>query len=370
MRTFAAILLLLLMTGGCGPVGPRYAKLDSSKAKALDLVLVGGGSRVCATAPAAHLQAVVTTTDGKRLETWTPDQERKGKLPLDTLKLSTSYGTIDEEGGLELGQDVLPLLERSIDVTAALADRPEISDSLQLTATFDCGGVVNVSGEDGGPGNPGFRGGTGAAGHQGARGRRGHDGPVVEVALGYLSSKSLGRLVIMRVDEPAEGKTVARMLVTARAGKRFVVIARGGAGGRGGRGGRGGPGSPGRSGGSGRGGNGGDGGHGGRGGNGGNGGDGGRVVIRYDARYPELETMVAVVTVGGAGGAAGPGGEAGPGGPGGSGARGGTPGGDGMSGPPGVAGQPGRDGPPASFVPTPVSELFADELASGLPILR
>jgi len=390
MRTCSAIPWLLLLAGGCGPVGPRYAKLDASKAKALDLVLVGGGSSFCATGDPPQLEAGVTTADGKRLETWSRGQRRDGTLEFDAFELSASLGVIDKEGVLRVGRDPFALLDRTIDVTAAVAGRPEISDSLRLTPTFDCGGVVNVSGDPGSGGYPGQAGVTGRVGQSGDSSRQATDGepggdgqdggqggpgqhaPAVEVALGYATSKTHGRLVVMRVDVPSRGGTAAHMLVNPRAGKRFVVVARGGAGGVGGSGGGGGAGGAGGSNNVDDGGNGGDGGRGGRGGDGGDGGDGGRVVVHYDARYPELQTMVAVVSAGGDGGAAGYGGSAGPAGTGGSSASGraGTTGRAGVSGPPGVAGRQGRDGPQPSFTPVAAGELFSAELASGLPILH
>ena len=85
------------------------------------------------------------------------------------------------------------------------------------------------------------------------------------------------------------------------------------------------------------------------GGLGGDGGNGGRVLVRVDARHPELRAVVAVVS------------------PGGNGGRGGSN--DDYSGSSASAGRAGRPGPPARFENDEPAVMFKDEIEVGVPIL-
>lgn len=373
--------------------GPRYATLDAKQAAALDLILVGGGTTFCVHGGAPQLKAVVTLSDGKRLETWSHGQNRDGTIDFENLELSASFGLVDRAGQVQVGGDPFAVMDRELEIAAAIAGRTEVNDSLTLRPTFDCGAVIDVSaaagpaGLSGASGRAGRAGGSGDSsreatdgesggdGQDGGDGGRGDDGPAIEVAVGYVESQVHGRLALVRVGAPSRGGAVRYLLLNPRAGKRFVISARGGPGGYGGAGGAGGAGGPGGSNNvqdAGDGGHGGDGGDGGRGGNGGDGGDGGQVVVRFDARSPELQGLVAVVTAGGAAGGAGSGGYAGGAGTGGSSASGkrGTNGRAGVAGQPGVAGRAGRDGPAPEYAADDSKRLFSVELARGLPIVN
>jgi hypothetical protein len=371
--------------GGCPPAGPKFAKLDTQKATAVDLILVGGGDSFCVHGDAAQLKAVVTLADGRRLETWSFGTSRDGKLPFDQFEWGTSYGAVDQQGQLTVGRDPFALMDVEVVVKVRVVDRPELTDEVKVTPTFDCGGVVDLSGTGGQhgisgaygrAGRPGQSGDSTRAATDGESGGHGQDGgdagrgeraPDATAAVGYVTSRTRGRLVMVRVGQGSY------LLVDPAAGKRVVVVARGGAGGDGGSGGNGGSGGTGGSNNivdGGDGGHGGDGGDGGRGGNGADGGEGGQVVVYFDQRYPELEQMVAVINNGGGGGSAGGGGYAGQAGPGGSSASGkrGTAGRQGVSGQAGVPGRGGPNGPAAEYIRATRDQLFASEIAAGLPI--
>jgi hypothetical protein len=155
----------------------------------------------------------------------------------------------------------------------------------------------------------------------------------------------------------------------------IVIQALGGAGGEGGSGGSGGNGGSG--GGGNPGGQGGSGGQGGNGGRGGTGGPGGSIDFVFDARFPELASVIKLDVSGGTGGEAGASGHGGSAGSGGSGmtptgATQSTPGGqrgnDGPNGAPGSAGQKGPDGH-ASAHAGRVGDQFAN-LTGGVSLLE
>ncbi len=379
-------LFALLAAGGCFPQTPHLARLDAKKATAVDLILVGGSSSFCFYGRPAQMKAVVTLEDGKKVETWSSGTSREGKLGFDAFEWSSTYGVIDGQGLLRVPADPFAILEREIEVTVRVADRPELTSSVSVSPTFDCGAVLDMcgaNGESGRSGSPGRagRGGqsgdssrqatdgeNGGNGQDGGNGGPGGPGPRVEAVAGLVDSPRQGRLVLVRV-----GNHYA--LTDPRAGKPIVVVASGGAGGSGGRGGNGGNGGFGGSNnieGGGDGGNGGDGGDGGRGGAGGDGGDGGSIVLYYDRNHPELADLVALSTEGGPGGSGGFGGYGGSPGPGGSSASGtkGTGGRSGVSGESGPSGRPGRAGGRAERVAAPLERLFGDEIAAGIPLVR
>ncbi|HUH03380.1 MAG TPA: hypothetical protein VML75_15390 [Kofleriaceae bacterium] len=377
-------LVALVLLGGCPPSGPQFATLDTGQANAVDLILVGGGDSFCVHGDTPQLKAVVTLADGRKLETWSFGSGRDGKLPFDQFEWGSSFGAIDSDGRLTVGRDPFALMEIEVVVKVRVADRPELTDEVRVTPTFDCGGVVDLRGSPGQHGRGGSHGRAGRPGQSGDSSRSATDGesgghgqdggdagrgeraPDGSAAVGYVTSKRWGRLVLVRVGH-------AYLLVDPRAGKRVVVVAQGGSGGGGGSGGSGGQGGGGGSNnieGGGDGGNGGDGGDGGRGGNGADGGEGGFVAVYYDARYEELRDMVAVLNGGGAGGNAGAGGYAGHAGMGGSSASGkrGTNGRQGVAGQPGVPGRAGPSGPAPEYRAATRDQLFSAEIAAGLPI--
>ena len=377
--------IVALLLCSCLPRGPALARLDAKKASAVDLIMVGGVRSFCVHGQPAQVKAVVTLEDGKKIETWSQGQSRDGKLGFDAFEWSASYGMVDDSGRLRIANDPFAVMERQVEITVRVADRPELTSSATLAPTFDCGAVANVCGDSGrmgragGPGRMGRPGQSGDSsrqatnGEHGGNGQDGGDGgpggagPVVEIAVGLVESTAQGRLLVVKVG----GRY---FLADPEAGQRIMVVASGGAGGSGGSGGSGGAGGSGGSNNiqdAGDGGHGGDGGDGGRGGNGGDGGDGGAITVYYDARFPELKEILALSTAGGSGGMGGFAGSAGGPGPGGSSASGtrGSSGRTGLAGESGGSGRAGRAGSAPQFVAARVTDLFADEIARGIPIV-
>jgi hypothetical protein len=229
--------------------------------------------------------------------------------------------------------------------------QPAIVGEVALTPTYDCGAIAEFTGDHGRSGSDGRQGATGSSGSSassdtsragdGGRGGTGGDagdggpggpGPAVMAAVGMLNSASGPRAVVRlsRVNGP-----VLRYYVIEPGRAQVNLVARGGNGGRAGSGGAGGNGGPGGSN-SGTGGSGSTGPSGSRGRDGrpGDGGDGGAIIVYYDRKHPELAQLIAPDTRGGDGG------------------------------------RPGRDGAAPVFQPVDVNQLFASELARGIPIAR
>jgi hypothetical protein len=381
MRTLLAVLAL----GACVTPysGPRLATFDPAQAKAVDLIAVGGARAVCPNGPPPQLKAVITLTDGRRLETWQSGESQEGRLGFDAFEWSASPGSVNQSGLLVLPPDPFALVDRTIAVTARVAGKPELESQLELTTRWDCGGHADARGPAGQSGQSGWSGSSGAAGRSGdatnaagdgSPGEHGQDGgdggpgqpgPAVEVALALVATQASGQLVLVRVGS-------AHFLFDPK-GEKFHVAADGGGGGSGGSGGSGGAGGPGGSNsvqGGGDGGRGGDGGNGGNGGRGGDGADGGSIHVRHDRRHPELLDRVTYSNGGGPGGSGGNGGFAGSAGSGGSSASGrkGVDGRAGQSGQSGSTGRSGRGGGPAEVQAADVRALFAEEIERGLPI--
>lgn len=395
------------LAAGCGPVGPKPARLDASKATAIQVATVGGGLRFCPGGEAPQLEVAVTTTDGKRLDTWSRGEGRDGKLPFNVFEYTTSWGQIDGDGFVRLPDDSIAAIGRTVTVEVRVAERPDLVGQLALEPDLGCGGTLGGvgpagssgwSGDSGQSGRPGANSDTsdGTAGERGADGGPGSDGgpggagPRVTAALAYVDAPTGQRLVVLRTWVGGAASTT----VFDPAGERWAVIAFGGDGGGGGSGGRGGSGG---SGGNGRyatsssssgsgsgsgsssgsagtpgtnGGPGGDGGRGGDGGNGGDGGLGGSIELIYDAAFPDLVDRVILDTRGGRGGAAGWAGDGGSGGSGGSGERRGYDGRSGQGGRTGVGGRDGGPGTRPTSAPGDVRRLFADLAERGLVISR
>jgi hypothetical protein len=299
---------------------------------------------------------------------------------------------------LQLPRDPLPWFDEPIRVGARVVARRELAGETTLRPRFDCGGTVDL------------RGAGGARGGEAEHGGPGEPGPEVHVALAYVDTRHSGRLVLVRVQRGRE-QPEFHIVDPRHPEAPFVIDARGGAGGRGGQGVTGVGGSAGVDGSNGTDGvdcadgtsgqagtDGHPGGPGGPGGNGGPGGRGGRVIVHYDARFPELPARIQVRVEGGEAGDAGPGGTGGRGGRGGRGGKAGkggasavtstgssggaaacngsdgsngTDGANGLDGRPGPAGEPGLPGPPGESheAPADVTELFADEIKRGIPIV-
>lgn len=372
--------------------GPGYQKLEVDKIQSVVVAIEDPEQRFCAYAPVA-LRALVTYNDGKEARSQMPGENQRERLRTSEFQWTSTHGAVDDAAVLRLSHDPLAWLDKPIRVSARVTARPEMIGERELAPRFDCGGTLDVRGA------PGARGGELEDGGPGA------PGPVVDVSLAYLDS-ARGRLVLVRVTR--ERESPEHFVIDAtHAQKPFVIDARGGAGGRGGQGMAGAygypgtpgapgvdgptgppgpdgarceaatPGTPGTAG--------GPGGPGGPGRHGGAGGPGGRATLRYDGRFPELATHVQIRVEAGAAGESGAGGPGGRGGIGGAGGHGGKlpvgcpgsyaeSGANGPNGADGPAGQPGFRGPEGPTgtlerAPADVAQLFADEIARGVPIV-
>ena len=386
-RLTIAIILGAAMSASCGP---KYTKLKLENIQTISITTRDGSGSFCAYSRAA-LRAVVTYKDGKQAQTRLPSERQRGRLRVAEFEWSVSHGTINDEAVLRLPDKPLDWFGRPIRVSAHVIQRPELAGEATLIPRFDCNLAVDA------------RGAEGARGGEAESGGPGEDGSNAEVALAYVKNLYGARLVLLRMNAP--NKPPIHYLFDPGRGARFVVDARGGRGGRGGQGTVGTWGLPGQDGqdapltptsvgcadgasgqpGS----DGAPGGPGGPGANGGRGGDGGHVVIRYDARFPELSSAIRVRVEGGDAGPAGP---AGLGGAGGAGGKGGTgakainevgaqceakDGTDGENGKPGLSGRQGPAGQPGTpggsgrtqAMPANVTALFADEIKRGIPIV-
>lgn len=395
----APIALLFALSGACGPVGPKPARLDASKATAIEVTTVGGARAFCPGGESLQLEVAVSTTDGKRLDTWSAGEGRDGKLPFNVFEYTTSWGQIDGDGYVRLPDDSIAAIGRTVTVEVRVPERPDLVGQVALTPNFGCGGNLGALGTGGASGHGGEHGYEGRAGAAGSRDRHGGDGerggdggpgsdggpggpgPRVEAALAMVVAPTGERFAVLRTFADGGQSTV----VFDPAGERWGVLALGGSGGSGGSGGGGGRGGAGGHGwrpsssssdadaqperGT-DGGNGGDGGRGGDGGNGGDGGPGGSIELIYDASFPGLADRVYLDTRGGDGGNGGWAGQGGAGGAAGDGERRGR---DGHGGHEGRGGTPGRAGSPgARPVATAgdVSAVFADLAARGLTLAK
>ncbi|HVK74500.1 MAG TPA: hypothetical protein VM734_14310, partial [Kofleriaceae bacterium] len=246
----------LVAAAGCGPAGPRPARLDASKATAIHVATVGGATRYCAGSDGPQLDVVVTTSDGKRLDTWSQGESRDGKLPFNTFEWTASWGQVDGDGFVRLPDDAIAAIGRPVTVEVRVAERPDLVGAVELVPDFGCGGTFGASGTSGASGysgDDGAYGRDGAAGDETRAGGRGEDGgdagdgddgspggpgPRVEAAVAYVDTADGRRLAVLRV---WSGGTV-ETTVFDPAGQPWAVAAYGGAGGSGGRGGRGGAG--------------------------------------------------------------------------------------------------------------------------------
>ncbi len=353
--TVLGLSVCAVFLGGCGP---KYSKLKTKSAKEIKLDLAAGGLWYCARHLPPQLRVQVRYENGEVVKTWQRNQPRRGTLKFKNFQWRTNFGEVDiSRGVLRLPADHLAWMNKPAKVAVKIPGRDDLQTEALLRPRYDCGGTVYVQGDDGSHGSRGTDGGAGA------------DGPDVDVALAYVANNDK-RLIVVRVR--SSNLSEPRTFLTSATPKNFFYVdASGGDGGIGGMGQAGYNGKDGKSGVRGRC-NGQDGYEGGPGGNGSNGGNGGNIVVRYDAAHPELPTLVRFVANGGKPGQAGTGGNGGSGGYGGKGCRNGLNGRKGRRGPDGVDGQPGYGGQPGSIreVPTPVGQLFPEEIKRGVIIVR
>ena len=303
----------------------------------------------CVGGTGPQLTVTATVGGGEQMRTSEPSRggspSTQGELEHSEFQWMSSGGRVDRYGRFIATQDPLTTIGKPVLVRVAVPDRQDVAAVIQLVPRYDCGTAIDLSGTSGSSGSNGSDGSSGSDGRwgnpagdgsdasDGRNGDSGEAGPVVDVALGLISSP-IGPLAIARVT-PLLG--TPRYALMAIDHGWLSIIARGGAGGHGGRGGRGGDGgrywqphhpgllapvrSDGRDGGS------------GRDGRDAAGGPGGTVTVHYDAAHPELLQLVEADTHGGSGSPDGP------------------------------------DGPPMRMAPEAAGLLFAKELARGLPIV-
>jgi hypothetical protein len=306
------------------------------------------------------LSLAVVLDDGSRLESWGESYERQGKIDPASFTFETESGEMRGET-LWLWNNVFEGMQSGYAVTVSLSADPSKTTTLTAEPVYDClhgagsSGARGSDGQDGADGDDVPRispyGGTqtGGDGANGSDGRDGSDGPDVVAHAGFISTPYYDKLLII--------KATAGDQVTWYVGppdQSATVWADGGHGGDGGDGGDGGTGSTVTSGDSGTPGGGGDGGNG---ANGGNGGDGGSLTILYDARHPELATLVVGSTGGGGAGDGGSYGYGGDGGVEGS-SNYGPKGNDGSR---GERGSQGAGGAKARIEGAPASKLFSGD---------
>ncbi|WP_394835658.1 hypothetical protein [Pendulispora rubella] len=287
------------------------------------------------------------------------EAKKEARTSLD-VAFRSRQGAFDENGFFTPHTGLRPTIAAPYEITAEFGPRPaEFSFVASYKPDYACirtaghGGALGTRGSDGddgargsagsdggtyGDGRPGDAGGRGRSGDSGADGAA---GPHIVAYTTFVATPFYEKLLAVKLEGDVED------FVLAPADRVLVLDASGGAGGAGGAGGHGGSGGKGGNGGlrNGNGGDGGNGGAGGDGGNGGRGGAGGLLEIVYDARFPELLSLLSADVSGGRGGAAGNSGPGGNLGFGGSGrftsGQWGIRGGEGRTGDPGKAGAPG-----------------------------
>ena len=109
-------LLLTVIGVACGPAGPRPARRDACKATALEVTTAAGARRFCPGGESPQLAVAVTTTDGKRLDTWSPGETRDGKLPFNVFEYTVSWGKVDGDGFVRLPDDPIAAIGRVVKV--------------------------------------------------------------------------------------------------------------------------------------------------------------------------------------------------------------------------------------------------------------
>ena len=346
--------------------GACAVNMDNWKLTKMDPSLRREGEAIC---PRSEVQIKVYTEvehrkkpgKTKALETWegkarTLGFGKVGRIDFKEFVFSSDQGTIDENGFFQPNPDVMVSAGGGFAITTAYkADaafyktreyRPEYSclQSAGLAGGAGMGGDSGTSGAQGASGSSGAsdkaggQGSNGTAGGPGSNGGDGQTGPNIQVYATLVKTPFHERLALVKITGDVEDT------VLVHPDRPFTVHASGGPGGGGGSGGSGGSGGRGGSGNPG--GAGGNGGVGGGGGVGGNGGSGGAIQFDYDAKFPELATLVVLDVAGGSGGGPGSAGAAGSRGSGGSATgEGAKAGPDGAAGSAGSAGQAGASGP-------------------------
>jgi hypothetical protein len=393
MSWLALGLVPAMLLGGC----PRMMGRATISLKDKNVTKIQAGA-ITPTATACPGQPVMlkvyaTTADNKTFETWEPlpdgSVNKNDKLDFGEFAYAASSGTIDPETGLFTPPaDPLTNFDQPYTIAVSLIYNSSIASALSLSPDYACikfadwrampgstgqsgySGYGGSYGSDGGTDRSGGNGSDGSSGQDGSRGFDGNAGLAIDVKVAYIKSTCCGDLVLVKVSPYGAPDQAVTYVTTPDVQNPFVVDASGGAGGDGGSGGAGGGGG---SGGSGyNGGNGGNGANGGNGGDGANGGNGGYVNVFVPQEHPEIGQFIAVINEGGPAGRGGYGGSGGYAGSGGTahGSNGtyGESGASGYNGYDGRDGTPGMAGPPPQVTTIPLSQLFGQDIAGGLPV--
>jgi hypothetical protein len=137
------------LLAACGPAAPRPARLDASKATAIEVTTVANARRFCPGGEAIQLAVAVALSDGKRLDTWSPGETRDGKLPFNVFEYTTTWGQVDGDGFVRLPDDSIAAIGRTVEVEVRISERPDLVGKVSLEPDFGCGGTLGGLGAGG-----------------------------------------------------------------------------------------------------------------------------------------------------------------------------------------------------------------------------
>ncbi|WP_394823158.1 hypothetical protein [Pendulispora albinea] len=341
MKDWLLATIALAGASGCG-----IPPIDASKVQRLEVVSYDA-NMFCPTGP-TKLDVRAKMVDGSTRATNAPHRSDQFDAWYLKWKVSPEVGKVgsnDLDVAFLFGDDISPALESNVNLSVAMRDNKRATGGIELTPNFACHQSADFSASEGIAGAAGSRGDSlwslfarlGRAGESGENGDTGPDATHVEAVVTLVSSPKRGPLAAVRVTRPRDGRTGTYYVDPANG--HITIVNRGGRGGQGGQGESGEGGSSGSTCARGS-----DGGDGGLGGHGGNGGTGGSVTVHFDARHPELASLVSVDNRGGEGGRGGRGGQGGSGGSGGGDAKRKCDPSSGSSGRAGSSGMPGQRG--------------------------
>src|SRR5689334_22523468 len=105
MRAIHILLAVLVLSLTACPKPPRPARIDPSKAVAMELLTGGGVTRYCPHGDPPQIGARVTMVDGKQYESWIPGESIQGRLEVTAFEWTTTWGAVDAEAKLRLPYD-------------------------------------------------------------------------------------------------------------------------------------------------------------------------------------------------------------------------------------------------------------------------
>src|SRR5262245_18108537 len=135
-------IVLVLALVGCGP---KFVKLDTARARKIDVGLVGGGNTFCSREP--ELRALVTYINNQAVQTRS-SVDPEGTLRPNELHWTRHLGAIDANAHVHLPA-LRSVHDRPLSVTLSVPNRPEIADRIVLVPRFDCDNASYHDGRDG-----------------------------------------------------------------------------------------------------------------------------------------------------------------------------------------------------------------------------